>query len=435
MKNHSKVPIGDLFRERRTAQRMTMREVAGAELSPTAVNNIEKGKIKPTVETVLYLCSVLDMPPELALISYPDFTKSAPALFEIVNERLREQRYDEAVTLLYDMFWVSVEQPGYEEILGLVQFQLGLVFAKLGRYACARESMNQAYYHFLAVKDIPRKIQSLYQIGNIELGERHTNVAIAVFKQALVVVHRYQHVDRHTGDILQRLADAHLQNLDCEKALQASLRAERVYRDVGAPDGVARSRLQQAELLMQLDALPEAERVAMQAYSWFAEHGESHESLASAARVLGVLMTRSKRYEEAAARFAEASARLGPTDCRERWKVECDTAELALCHHDINAAREHARAALAICDSRSTRDRIWPEDRAHTYRLLARCDRLAGDEAKYVRAMQEAVSSLQTGGNAIQAALYQSELADETHDWELMREAAQTLRRLHELPR
>ncbi|MBL0389264.1 helix-turn-helix transcriptional regulator [Tumebacillus sp. ITR2] len=430
MNHELTAPLGDLFRERRTLLRMTMREVAGTELSPTAVNNIEKGKIKPTVETILYLCRVLDLPPEQALIRFPDFTKSAAALFEIVDDWISKREFRQAHTLLFDMYWVGTEQK-CERLLGDVQFRLGLVFFQLGRYACARDSMNQAYICYLEHKVIDKKIQALYQAGNIELAEGNTNVAIAMYRQALVVVNRYLHVDSCVGEIQYQLAAAHLQNLDYRLALQASRAAENVYRTLGVHSGIARSVLQQAELLMQMSALPEAEVLATEAYSYFAEHGDVH--LARAARVLGDLMTALERYDEAHAHFATGAELLGDTVSRERWALSCSIAELSLRLQDLPTARSQAQAALAICDGDPIRLRA--EDRALAYRLLARCDLQADDVAGYVRLMQAAIAALTTGGYGIQAALLQTELADETNDWDLLREASRTLRFLQKRPR
>ncbi|PWK05417.1 helix-turn-helix domain-containing protein [Tumebacillus permanentifrigoris] len=480
-----KTKLGELFRDRRTALRLTMREVAGTLLSPTAVNNIEKGKINPTIETVLYLCRVLKLSPETALIHYPDFAKSAPVLLEIVDRYLAEHRLDTSITLLYDMVWVVSEQELHGLWYAEIQLRLALAFARLERYECARLTITQAYSGFLEHKNIEQKLLALYYLGSIELADRNVNAAIAIYRQALSVVRRYQYCHRCVGDILYSLAQAYLLQLDPDNALRASHGAELAYRKSNAPDATAHTLLQQAAIHLRQSHMDEAERLALQAQHYFAtcdpddvssradqvyKRQDLHPALSArghAARLLGDVYAALERWDEARAHYAESIQFIGLSNRAERFAIERGLAEVALCVQDIASARRNIQTALLMCNEGAgapqscttqldssntvqdhegmeglqarrseepsrTREELLAQQRALAYRMLARCEQQTGNRAGYVQAMQEACAILLGAGDPLQAALLQTELAEETADWELMRTATQTLRRLHE---
>lgn len=500
MQSTSKTTLGELFRERRTALRKSMREVAGTTLSPTAVNNIEKGKINPTVETVLYLCSVLGLAPEAALIHCSDFSKSAPALLEIADKHLAANEARQAVTLLYDMTWVVSEQERYEVWQPEIQLRLGLAFAQLGEFECAKKAMHQAYYGFFLQQNIARKLVTLYHLGRFEFVEGNLEVAVANYRQALDVVQRYKFCHRCVGDILYELAETYLLQDKPESALHASQWAEHIYRKVQLPEATARTQLQLSAISLGLSRLAEAEQLALQAKQFFAAVLERDRAAASeeagdlriepsapvaaddsirlhplrptaallgqATRVLGDVYAAAERWDEARAQYAEGLSHLGGRFPAVAFEIQRGLAEAALCLREIDAARGRIQTALELCAPDAAREsrtaplekntgmqtpeaaarmqdlrsggtnsdpeRLSAAHQARAYQLLARCEQLAENRAGYVEAMTAACTTLSESGDALQAALLQTQLADETDDWELMRSAAQTLRRLHE---
>lgn len=439
MNEYRDATLGDLLQERRATLGMTMREVAGGTLSPTAVNNIEKGKIRPTVDTVLYLCKVLKLQPEQALIFYPDLSKSVPALFDIVNEKLAVGKIDESIALLYDMYWVTSEQPDHENLMAEIQMKIASVFGELGRYESARNGMNEAYKYFLIHKDVPRQIRVLNHLGDYALAERQRVVAISYYKQAVELGYRYHITEEVAGDSHLALAHAYFLNGQLDEALEMSLAAEALFRhrtpakgqdeqDADArrcenADGIARSALQQALILAELDKLSEAKQTALIALHHF-QATDDGIYLGKSTRALGDILCQAGDYAQARDYYLQSQAYM-----RSHWPcalhtIEIRLAELELSQGQVPEARHYAQAALQRLEE--------PYLRSQLYKLLAQCDFQSRDIGGYIIQMNRAVSALQSIGDEYAAALVQCELADVTNDFNLMREATRIMRKLND---
>ncbi|HEU4963560.1 MAG TPA: helix-turn-helix domain-containing protein [Bacilli bacterium] len=427
MTEYRDATLGDLLRERRTTLGMTMREVAGSTLSPTAVNNIEKGKIRPTIETVLYLCDVLGLQPEQALIFYPDLSKSISALFEVVNRKLEAKKTDESIALLYDMYWVATEQPDHENLIALIQMKIASVFGDHGRFESARDGMNEAYKYFLIHKDIPRQIEVLNSLGDYALAEFQRSVALSYYKQAVELGPRYHVTDTVVGESYCKLAHIHFLDGKMEEALRLSRAAEAVFRAQVSPDGepledgdgIARCALQQASILIMLDEVSDALATARSAYDHF-QATDNRPHLGRAARVLGDVL-RHCGDSSAARDYYHQAYRLKKVDAPAHLhNIERRLVELELSLGRIAEARRLAEEALARLED--------PYQCSRFYKLLAQCDFQSRNIDGYIVQMNHAVAALKEAGIDYAAALVQCELADVTNDFNLMREATRILR-------
>jgi transcriptional regulator with XRE-family HTH domain len=415
--------LGDMIRERRTTLGMTMREVAGTALSPTAVNNIEKGKINPSIDTLLYLCRVLNLQPEHALIFHPDFSKSAPALLEIVSGKLAKGLVDESITLLYDMYWVAMEQPQLDDLIAQIQFRLAQAFERTGRFDSARNVMNEAYKHYLIQRNVSEQILCLNNLGRYSVGERHINIAISTFRQTVELAHRYGIADLTVGDAQMQLAGALYQHGDLDEALYFSRRAEALFEELPALSEVARSRLQQAIILAALERTDEAHASAMQAYRFFEEQHD-RTCLAEAARITGDILCQIGEHAAAKQHYLQALDLYRAHLYEGLPHVEVRLARLELIIGDTEAARNYAKSALSRVNP--------PREQSKVYTLLAQCDYQSRQIEGYTRYMNLAVRTMEESGDLHAAALIQCELADETHDFNLMSAATRTLRQLYE---
>lgn len=414
--------LGDMLRERRTTLGMTMRDVAGTTLSPTAVNNIEKGKIKPMIDTVLYLCKVLRLKPERLLLFYHDLSKSIPELLKIVDTLIQEGRIDESITLLYDMHWVATEQSAPEELIAEIQFMLSRVFGLTQRYGSAYDVMLEAYKHFVVNKNVPKQIQALNSMGEYSIAERKYDLAISTCTQALDLMQRFQIHEPMVVNSYQTLVDAYFQSGNLKEALYYCKQAKEFIGKLDDHDGLACNALQEAVILAALEETAEAYDIALHTYRYF-EMTENHSSLADSARVLGDIQCQRRQFSEAKEYYLQALKLSKDHQLDHSCKIRMGLSALELAQHNTDAARAFAESGLN-CVKSST-------EQAHVHKLLARCDLQGGNLNGYEEQMQRAVEALHNSGEVFAAALTQCELADETNDMELMRTATRKLRELH----
>ncbi|MCX7572185.1 helix-turn-helix domain-containing protein [Tumebacillus sp. DT12] len=415
--------LGDMIRERRTTLGMTMRELAGTTLSPTAVNNIEKGKINPTVDTLLYLCEALQLAPEQGLVFYPDITKSAAALLQIVEKKMEVGQIDESIALLYDIYWVATEQSAPDELIAKVQYKLGIAFARLGRFESARNVMNEAYKHYLIHRDIAGQIRCLNQLGNYSLAERHINISISTFRQAVELAHRYQLTDEQAGETLINLANAYFVHGDLDEALYFHQRADLLFRQLNDADNLNRNRIRQAVVLVALERADEAYELSTQAHDYFAAR-QDNARLAEALRVLGDILCHREEHAASRETYLQALELQRGVDPELVFLVETRISHLELKLGHTALARRYARSALGRLRE--------PHRRARVYKLLAQCDYQSRDIEGYIDHMTHAHEAMLAAGDGQAAALIQCEIADETNDLNLMRSATRTLRQLYE---
>lgn len=414
--------LGDVLRERRTTLGMSMRDVAGTALSPTAINNIEKGKINPTVETVLYLCLILHLQPEQALLFYPDCHKSAPALFERVDELLADKMLDEAVLLLYDMYWAAIEQESCDDLIAEIQCKLAVVFSQLGRFEQARSVMLQAYKHFLAVKNVEKQIDALQEMGSYLLHTRQIPRSISNLTEAVDLAHRYQVENTSVALAYTHLAEAYLLQDRFAEALSFNREAEALYKRLQDADGIARNALQQSKLLAHLNETSTAYEIAKGAYEHF-ERTQNDVGRSDAALVVGDILCQLEDFNNAESCYLQALHVRSRIGVKPTFPIEYRLASLKLKIGDDQAARTYAQVALE--------NNQCPTEQSNVYHLLAQCDLQTGDLEGYIRHMEQACTTLKKSGLEYAAALLQCELADEINDFTMMRNATQILRKLH----
>jgi pentatricopeptide repeat protein len=414
--------LGDMLRERRTTLGMTMRDVAGTTLSPTAVNNIEKGKIKPMIDTVLYLCNVLRLKPERLLLFYHDLSKSIPELLKIVDTLIDEERIDESITLLYDMHWVATEQSTPEELIAEIQFKLSRVFGLTLRYASAYDVMLEAYKHFVVNKNVPKQIQALNSMGEYSIAERKYDLAISTCTQALDLMQRFHVHEPMVVNSYQTLVDAYFQSGNLKEALYYCKQAKGFLGRLDDHDGLACNALQEAVILAALEETLEAYDIALHTFRYF-ESTENQKSLTDSARVLGDIQFLRRQFSEAKDYYLQALELSRVHQLGLSCTIRIGLSDLELAQNNTDAARAYAESGLK-CAKNST-------EQAKVHKLLARCNLQSGDRKGYAVQMQAAVQALHNSGEVFAAALVQCELADETDDMDLMRMATRKLRELH----
>lgn len=420
MDKYRAVTLGDLLRERRTTLGLTMRDVAGSSLSPTAVNNIEKGKINPTIDTVLYLCQVLQLPPEKVLLFYPDFTKTAGVLFTRIDEMVAQGETDEALTLLYDMYWVAVELPDHEQHTAEIQFKIAQVFADNGRFDSATTAMTDAYKLFILTKNYPRQVDAVCALAGFAKTGDQLQRAIGIYTTALELAYRHQLFDR-VGRILLEMAQLHMESVEQNETVLLCGQAERVFEYLRDADSLAAVTFLRAQALAELGKLEQALESAEAASSHFQAVGDVQQQ-AKAARLLGEIHSSMHAYEQAREHYLQALALAESAAPDELHRAKGGLASLSLLQQQPESAREHAMEALDGLPK--------PRDRSRLYRILAGCDLQDGNTDGYKTYMHQAVDALHEAGDPCSAALIQCELADQTNDLELLRDGSRKLRQM-----
>ncbi|TCP56056.1 DNA-binding XRE family transcriptional regulator [Tumebacillus sp. BK434] len=414
------VTLGDLLRERRTTLGLTMREVAGSTLSPTAVNNIEKGKINPTIDTVLYLCQVLQLQPEKVLLFYPDFAKTAGVLFTRIDEMVASGETDDALTLLYDMYWVAAELPDHEQHTAEIQFKISQVFADNGRFDSATTAMTDAYKLFILTKNYPRQVDAVCALAVFSKTEGQLQRALGVYTTALELAYRHQLFTRVTS-ILMEMAQIHMECVEQQEAIVLCNQAELVYDNLRDAEGKARAKFLRAQALAEIGKLQQALEAADAARSHFQATGDQ-QRLTEASRLLGEIYSGLHDYAQAREHYLQALALAESAAPDELHRAKGGLASLSLQQQEPERAREHALEALSGLQQ--------PRDRSKLYCILAGCDLQDGNTDGYKTYMHQAVTTLQEAGDTCSAALIQCELADQTDDLELLRDGVRKLRQV-----
>ncbi|ASS76701.1 hypothetical protein CIG75_18140 [Tumebacillus algifaecis] len=399
---------------------LTMRDVAGSSLSPTAVNNIEKGKINPTIETVLYLCQVLNLQPEKVLLFHPDYTKTAALLFTRIDDLVDRGEIDEAITLLYDMYWVASDLPDYELPTAEIQYKISQVFAKNGRLDSAMTAMTHAYKLFILTKNYERQVDAVCSLAALAKVKQQLQRAIGTYTTTLELAYRHKLFDR-VGRILLEMAYLFMECVEQQETISHCAQAEREFRRIRDADGLAEAQLLRAQALCELGRLQEALEAIEAAYHHFIATGDLPRQ-AEAARLLGEIHSGLHAYESAAEHYCQALCLAGSAAPDTLHQVLGGLASLALLQQKTEVARNHAQRALSRLQK--------PKDRSKLYRILAGCDLQAGDIEEYKANMYRAVDALLEAGDPCSAALIQCELADQTDDFELLRDGARKLRRV-----
>jgi len=183
--------LGERLRSLRVALGLTQGQLAGDRFSKEYISQIERGKTKPTVETVEWLAARLGVDPSFLRSGVSaDERARAETILARADALLDEHRFDEAVEE-YARALPAVLGTGAVELQvrvlngeGIALAQTGDVKAGLQRLAQARELVERTEF-----SDVDRA-EVLYRIGVCRCLLQSIATAVSLFNEALALAER-----------------------------------------------------------------------------------------------------------------------------------------------------------------------------------------------------------------------------------------------------
>ncbi len=384
--------LGDRLRQLRVASGLTQSELAGDRFSKEYISQIERGKTRPTPETVAWLAARLGVDSAfLASGVSADDRARAEATLARADALSVERDYDAAVEE-YGKAATAVLATGAVELR--VRLMLGEAWARAhrGEVRPAIEQLEEArqYLEGPEFADVDRA-ELLYRLGVCRYLLSSIATAVALFSEALKLVER----SSFPSDLLRanifswrsrcyrRQRDYEAAREDVERALelaesqhdnralgeayfQASLIAERDGHWVLARSYAERAKAQYEALMDRVNVgrlaqvhlrtgdAATAEAQARHALQLIGERDDMIDEIGNARLVLGRALLDQNRFDAAEAAFAaaeDAFDRLSSASHRAAaWIAQGDLADRR--GDDRRAAVLYRRAAEALQDFR-----------------------------------------------------------------------------------
>ncbi|HEV2592847.1 MAG TPA: tetratricopeptide repeat protein [Gaiellaceae bacterium] len=184
-------PIGDRLRQLRFAAGLTQSELAGDRFSKEYISQIERGKTRPTQETVDWLASRLGVDAGyLAAGVSADERARAEALLARADAVMQERRYEDAVEA-YRGAYAAVLPTGSAELRVRLLAGEGIALAHHGEPRAGLELLNQAraLVEDERFNDLDRA-DVLYRIGICRCLMSSFSTAVGLFGEALALAER-----------------------------------------------------------------------------------------------------------------------------------------------------------------------------------------------------------------------------------------------------
>jgi tetratricopeptide (TPR) repeat protein len=422
--------LGERVRSLRIASGMTQTQLAGARFSKEYISQIERGKTRPTVETIEWLAQRLGVDGGfLASGVSADERAKAEAILARAEALTGEHRFDESLAE-YATATSAVLATGAPELR--VRLLNGEAMARAGngdvQIALALLAEARGLVEGDLFSDVDRA-DVLYRMGVCRYKLSSISTALGLFNEALALVERTEfpsdelklNIFGWRSRCYRRQRDYEAAREDVERALEL---AER-QRDARAL----------ADVYFQASLLAERGGHWVQARTYAERARARYEELADAANVgrllnnLGVMEFLLGKPDEAAERFKHAySIALDLDRLEDAAGAVASLAQVHLRTGDPARAEEQARHALEIIGERDDLLDQVGNARLVLGRALLEQDRL--DEAEDVLAQAEdAFARLSSASHRAAAWVAQGDLAEKRGD---QRRAAVLYRRAAE---
>jgi tetratricopeptide (TPR) repeat protein len=221
--------LGERVRRLRSTAGLTQSELAGDRFSKEYVSQIERGKTRPTRETIEWLARRLGVDAGFLLDGVPGDTRARAEAALARGEALNEaERFDEALAAFEDVRTAVAAAPGHDLELRSIcgewkaLVRLGRVEEAARRLLRAREIAEQPSF-----TDLDRA-EVLYRLGVCRYLLSSVTTALGLLNEALRLAERSaMPADRLVSDILhfrarcyRRQRDYHAAREDVERALE-----------------------------------------------------------------------------------------------------------------------------------------------------------------------------------------------------------------------
>jgi tetratricopeptide (TPR) repeat protein len=424
--------LGERLRQLRVAAGMTQTELAGARFSKEYISQIERGKTRPTPETVEWLAQRLGVDAGfLASGVSADERAKAEAILARADALLQEHRFTEAVEE-YTRALPAVLGTGAAELRVRALNGEAMAHAQNGdvKTALALLAESRALVESDSFTDVDRA-DVLYRLGVCRYKLASIATAAALFNEALALAERSGlPADKLRLNIFAWRSRCYRRQRDYEAAredVERALELAEALRDARAL----------APVYFQASALAERDGHWVLART-YAEKAKAHyEEVADRGNVgrllnnLGVMEFLLGSPDEAVERFKQAYAIALEVDRSEDAATAVSSlAQVHLRTGDAKRAEEQARHALDIIGDRDDMLDEIGNARLVLGRALLEQDRLGEAESAFAEA-EDAFARLSSASHRAAAWIAQGDLAtkrgDERRAAVLYRRAAEAL--------
>jgi tetratricopeptide (TPR) repeat protein len=346
--------LGDRLRSLRLAAGLTQSQLAGDRFSKEYVSQIERGKTRPTDETIAWLAERLGVDAVfLASGVSADERSKIEATFLRAEALSAGHRYPEAIEAFGDAL-AAVAGTGSVELEVRARAGDGWARMQQGDVRTAIETLQQgrALAEAPQFSDVDRA-DILFRLGTCRIKLGSVASAIALFDEALELAERSSlPCDVLRAEILQWRSRCHRRRRDFEAAREDVERALELARGMGERSTMANVYFQASLVAERMGHWVLSRNYAQQAKALYAELDDER-NVGRLMLNLGGLHHLLGRPEEAlehlTASFALAIEAQSQADAAQALGSMA-TVYLHLARHD--EADEHARKALELLDGR-----------------------------------------------------------------------------------
>jgi tetratricopeptide (TPR) repeat protein len=350
---------------------LSLGQVAGREISRTAIYFVETGKAKPSMETLQLIAERTGRPIEFFLTQSGAVAPNLSAsLAEI--ERLVATG-DNAAAAAIGEETLGERQDG--ETAARIKFLMSTAYLRLAQPVVARQLASAARTYFEGVHDSLMTAECLGNEATAAYAMEDPG-AISLAEGALATARTVKPVPQLTESrLLSVLGNAHLTNQDWQAAIstyEEAIAAADVVQDL------RRLSLLYSGLSLAYQELGEYNRAGQFAHRALTIHETLNDriSLARSENNLGLLLLRAGDLAAAGPHFARSLAM-----CEElgieagKANVLLSLSEFELAKHDLNAAERYAHQGLALSERLSEFGSV-----AEAHYWLAKVAEASGDD-------------------------------------------------------
>ena len=348
------IRLGERLRQLRVAANLTQSELAGDRFSKEYVSQIERGKTRPTAETVEWLAARLGVDAGFLAhgIASDERGRLEGALARA--EALYEGDRDDEALEAFEPLVPAARATGVPELMVRALVGHGLAQMRTGDNRAALELLNEAraIAEASSFSDVERA-DVLLRLGGCRYRLNSTQTALGLFNEALALAERSElPCDALKASILSWRSRVWRRQRDYEAAREDVERALELAQAVGDPRTLGAAYFQ-ASLVAERDGhWVLARNYAEQAREWYAKTSDQAH-LAELTNNLGGLNFLLGRTEIAVSLLKE-SFRIAIDGGQEgeAARAVSSLAQVHLRSGDVEVAEEQARHALQLLEGR-----------------------------------------------------------------------------------
>jgi tetratricopeptide (TPR) repeat protein len=388
---------------------LSLRALAGGQLSATAVHLIEQGRSRPTLPTLRLIAERTGKPIEYFLAPEQresldrELQREQQTALEQVEVALSQERFADAVAMVAEM----LDHLGTSRDRALAQFYSAQAHIRLAQPELARPLLAIARSYFESQKDELLIVECMDWYAAILHVEQDPE-ALPAARQALRLASELRPPPTRTlVRIWGRIGAISVSQYKWKDAIDAYGKAVQIGGELLDLSRVAKMYNDLSIAYRRMNRLDEARRYAFKAVEVH-ELLNDHLSIARAETNLALVLLRDARPHDAEQRLARALGIFRDAGQKHgRSNIHLALSETALTQGNLGEATEQANEALAVAEPLNE----WPS-LAEAHELLGRISAARKDWTGFDREFETAIAMLRDLGiperNARIHALYAS---------------------------